>query len=51
MPCSLIEVHEVVHAREEQPLSATQLPDERVIQGARIGFVSVDGLAARSTMR
>jgi hypothetical protein len=38
----LFQVHQVVHAREEQPLTAAQTADERVVERARFGLVAGD---------
>jgi hypothetical protein len=37
-------MHEVVDAREEQPLPAAHPPDERVLERARLGLVALDRL-------
>ena len=41
-PVELLQVHQVVDAGEQQPLAAAQPPDQRVLQGARIGLVALD---------
>ena len=36
-------MHEVVDAREEQPLPAAQPADERVLERTRVALVALDG--------
>ena len=36
----LLEMHQVVHTGEEQPVAAAQPPDQRVIERAGLGLVS-----------
>src|SRR5258706_3479494 len=46
-PMQLLEMHHVMHAREQQPLAAAQSADQRVIEQARVGLVAGD-LARRT---
>ena len=41
----LFQVHHVMHAGEEQPAAAAQVPDQRMIERARVGLVAGDGRA------
>ena len=42
--CSCSEVHQVVHAGEEEPLAAAQVADQRMVERAWLGLVAGDRL-------